>query len=103
MRAGGTSNRLILALAVPATAALAADPLLSLLDTALVGRLGPTPLAALGIDAAVFTTGFWVLVFLTWATTAARLRGGGARGRGRGRRVAGPVAPPMPPGGSAAR
>ena len=79
MRASGTSNRQILALAVPATAALAADPLLSLVDTALVGRLGPTPLAALGIDAAVFTTVFWVFNFLTWGTTAevARLRGAG--------------------------
>ncbi len=77
MRASGTSNRQILALAVPATAALAADPLLSLVDTALVGRLGPTPLAALGIDAAVFTTVFWVFNVLTWGTTAARLRGAG--------------------------
>ena len=60
-------------------AALAADPLLSLVDTALVGRLGAVPLAALGINAAVFTAVFWVFNFLTYATTAevAALRGAG--------------------------
>jgi Na+-driven multidrug efflux pump len=34
------SHREVLALALPAMGALAADPLLSLVDTALVGRLG---------------------------------------------------------------
>lgn len=60
-------------------AALAADPLLSLVDTALVGRLGPVPLAALGIDVALFTTVFFAFNFLTYGTTAAvaRLRGAG--------------------------
>jgi putative MATE family efflux protein len=74
-----TSHRDIVALALPATAALAADPLLSLVDTALVGRLGPAALAALGIDTAVFTTVFWIFNFLTYGTTAevARLRGAG--------------------------
>lgn len=59
--------------------ALAADPLLSLVDTALVGRLGAVPLAALGIDAALFTTLFWLFNFLTYGTTAevARLVGAG--------------------------
>lgn len=75
--AAPTSHRSILALAVPATAALASDPLLSLVDTALVGRLGAVSLAALGIDAALFTTIFWAFNFLTYGTTAAvaRLRG----------------------------
>jgi len=72
-------TREILALALPAMAALAADPLLSLVDTALVGRLGAVPLAALGINTAVFTAVFWVFNFLTYATTAevAALRGAG--------------------------
>ena len=66
-------------MALPAMAALAADPLLSLVDTALVGRLGVTQLAALGIDVAVFTTVFFGFNFLTYGTTAAvaRLRGAG--------------------------
>lgn len=72
-------DREVLALALPATAALAADPLLSLVDTALVGRLGAVPLAALGICTAVFTTIFFGFNFLTYGTTAAvaRLQGAG--------------------------
>ena len=75
----GSRDREIIGLALPAMAALAADPLLSLVDTALVGRLGPVPLAALGINVAVFTTAFLVFNFLTYGTTAevARLRGAG--------------------------
>lgn len=76
---GRASGRQIAALALPATLALAADPLLSLVDTALVGRLGTGPLAALGICSAVFTTVFFLFNFLTYGTTAeiARLRGAG--------------------------
>ena len=74
-----TSHRRILALALPATLALAADPLLSLVDTAIVGRLGTTQLAALSVSAALFTATFWLFNFLTYGTTAevARLRGAG--------------------------
>lgn len=73
------SHREIIGLAVPAMLALTADPLLSLVDTALVGRLGAVPLAALGVNTAVFTATFWVFNFLTYGTTAevARLRGAG--------------------------
>ena len=73
------TDREIVGLALPAMAALASDPLLSLVDTALVGRLGAVPLAALGINVAVFTTAFLVFNFLTYGTTAevARLRGAG--------------------------
>lgn len=74
----GPVDREILSLAVPATLALAADPLLSLVDTALVGRLGSVPLAALGIDTAVFTTVFFGFNFLTYGTTAAVARRRGA-------------------------
>ena len=72
-------DREVLRLALPAMAALAADPLLSLVDTALVGRLGTAELAALGICTAVFTTVFFAFNFLTYGTTAAvaRLRGAG--------------------------
>jgi MATE family multidrug resistance protein len=72
-------DREIVRLALPAMVALAADPLLSLVDTALVGRLGAVPLAALGVSVAVFTLAFFGFNFLTYGTTAevARLRGAG--------------------------
>ena len=71
------TDREIGRIAIPAMGALAADPLLSLVDTALVGALGRVPLAALGINLAVFTTLFVVFNFLTYGTTAevARHRG----------------------------
>ena len=59
----------ILALALPALGALAADPLVSLVDTAFVGRLGTTPLAALGINAALFNMAFFVFTFLAYGAT----------------------------------
>ena len=71
-------DREVLRLALPAMGALAADPLLSLVDTALVGRLGPAPLAALGIDVAVFSTVFFACNFLVYGTTAAVARHRGA-------------------------
>lgn len=78
MRPSGL-DREIVGLAVPAMTALAADPLLSLVDTALVGRLGAVPLAALGVSVALFTLAFFGFNFLTYGTTAevARLRGAG--------------------------
>lgn len=48
-------------LAVPAIFAGIAEPLISLADTAIVGRLGSDALGGLGIAAGVFTTLFWVL------------------------------------------
>ena len=70
-------DREIVGLALPAMAALAADPLLGLVDTALVGRLGAVPLAGLGVSVALFTLAFFGFSFLTYGTTAevARLRG----------------------------
>ncbi len=62
-------DRAILALAVPALGALAADPLYSLVDTILVGHLGPRPLGALAIGTAAFTVSFWVFSFLAFGVT----------------------------------
>jgi putative MATE family efflux protein len=62
-------DRRILILAVPALAALAADPLLSLVDTAFVVGLGAPALAALAINGAVFGFAFVVFNFLAYATT----------------------------------
>jgi putative MATE family efflux protein len=72
-------DREIRALALPALGALAADPLVSMVDTAFVGRLGVLPLAALGINASVFSLAFVIFNFLAYATTPAIAR---AVGRG---------------------
>ncbi len=79
-------DRQIFALALPALGTLAADPLVSLVDTAWVGRLGPVPLGALGVCTALFSLGFIVFNFLAYATTprVARALGVGNReGAGR--------------------
>jgi putative MATE family efflux protein len=69
----------VFALALPALGALAAEPLYILVDTAIVGHLGTTQLASLAIAATVLSTGFTMLNFLTYGTTAqvARLHGAG--------------------------
>ncbi len=63
-------DREIVALALPALGALAADPLVSLVDTAFVGRLGADELGALGVTSAVFAVAFFVFNFLAYGTTA---------------------------------
>ncbi len=72
-------DREIRRLAVPALGALAAEPLYVLVDTAIVGHLGTTELAALALAAAVLSASFTVLNFLTYGTTAhvSRLHGAG--------------------------
>ncbi len=62
-------DRDILDLAVPALAGLAADPLVSLIDTAFVGQLGRVPLGALGVNASIFSMTFVVFNFLAYGTT----------------------------------
>ncbi|WP_405284328.1 MATE family efflux transporter [Gaopeijia maritima] len=62
-------DRRIGRLAIPALGALAADPLVSMVDTAFVGRLGVTPLAALGVNASIFSLAFVVFNFLAYGTT----------------------------------
>ena len=62
-------DRDILALAVPALAGLASDPLASLVDTAFVGQLGRVPLAALGINASIFSMTFVIFNVLAYGTT----------------------------------
>ncbi len=49
--------------------ALALDPLLSVVDTAFVGRLGPAPLAGLALSAALLNFTYLALNFL-WKATA---------------------------------
>ena len=62
-------DREILRLAVPALGSLAADPLLSIVDAALIGHLGVAPLAALALAVVIFNLAFTVFNFLAYGTT----------------------------------
>lgn len=75
------SARRIFGLALPALGVLAAMPLYLLFDTAVVGRLGATALAALGAAATVQSVVTTQLTFLSYGTTArsARFYGRGDR------------------------
>ena len=55
---------------MPALGAIAAEPLYSLADTAIVGHLGRLPLDALAIAATALSMAAWLAVFLTTATTS---------------------------------
>ena len=78
-------DREIMRLAVLALPALAAEPTYLLVDTAIVGHLGTTELAALALAATMLSTVVTLCNFLAYGTTAqvARLHGAGrARARG---------------------
>lgn len=81
-------DRAIAALAIPALATLAIDPLVSIVDTAWIGRLGTAPLAALAIASAIFAAVFSVFNFVHAAITPLVA---GEVGRGN-RRTAGAIA-----------
>lgn len=72
-------DREIVGIALPALGALAAEPLYLLADTAIVGHLGTTQLAALALAATVLTSVVALCNFLAYGTTAqvARLHGAG--------------------------
>jgi putative MATE family efflux protein len=71
-------DREILRLAAPAFAALVAEPLFLLADSAIVGHLGTPQLAGLGVAGAILATGVSLCVFLAYGTTAAVARRLGA-------------------------
>ena len=77
-------SRRVLALAVPAFAALLAHPLMLMADTWIVGRLGTLPLAGLGIGSGLLLTVVGLSIFLAYGSTAvvARHVGAGRRERG---------------------
>lgn len=83
MRLRSPYDREIVALALPALGALAAEPLYLLADTAMVGHLGTEQLAALAIAATLLTGAFTLFNFLTYGTTAqvARLSGAAEHGQ----------------------
>jgi putative MATE family efflux protein len=71
-------RREILRLAVPAFLALVAEPLFLLADSAIVGHLGTTSLAGLGVASAVLLTAVNIFVFLAYGTTSVVARRLGA-------------------------
>jgi putative MATE family efflux protein len=81
-------DREILALAIPALGALAAEPLYVLADTAIVGHLGRPQIAALGLAGIVLTGAFTIFNFLTYGTTAVVARASGAGQHERAARLA---------------
>jgi putative MATE family efflux protein len=74
-------DREIARLAVPAFAALVSEPLFLLADAAIVGHLGTSQLAALGLAGVVVQTAIGLFVFLAYGTTStvARQLGAGDR------------------------
>jgi putative MATE family efflux protein len=70
-------DRQILRFAIPALGALAAEPLYILVDTAVVGHLGRSQLAALGLAATVLSV-LGMFNFLQYGTTAQVARATGA-------------------------
>lgn len=77
----GATAATILGLALPALGALAAEPLYLLVDTAIVGHLGSTPLAGLAVAGTVLAALLGLATFLEYGTTGAvaRLAGAGRR------------------------
>ncbi len=71
-------RREILRLAIPAFLALVAEPLFLLADSAIIGYLGTTSLAGLGVATAVLLTAVGVFVFLAYGSTAIVARRAGA-------------------------
>jgi putative MATE family efflux protein len=78
-----TTTRTLLVLTASAFVVLAAEPTFVLVDTAVVGHLGPTPLGALGIGGTLLSLVTIVGGFLEYGTTAraARWFGAGQRHR----------------------
>jgi len=73
--------RRVAVLALPALVVLAAEPLYVLVDTAVVGHLGPVPLAALAIGGGILSVAAWLGTVLAYGTTSrsARRYGSGDR------------------------
>ena len=71
-------SRQILRLAVPAFLTLVAEPLFLLADSAIIGHLGTSELAGLGIASTILLTAVGLFVFLAYSTTATVSRHVGA-------------------------
>jgi putative MATE family efflux protein len=75
------SLRKVAGLALPALVVLAAEPLYVLVDTAVVGHLGRTPLASLAIGGNVLSVAAWLGAVLAYGTTGRSARRFGAGDR----------------------
>ncbi|WP_115728230.1 MATE family efflux transporter [Actinomyces culturomici] len=73
--------REILALAIPALGALVAEPLFTLIDSAMVGHLGTAQLAGLSLASQILQTAVVLFVFLAYSTTSLTARALGAGDR----------------------
>jgi len=73
-----SQRREITRLAVPAFLALVAEPLFLLADSAIIGHLGTTQLAGLGVASAALITAANIFVFLAYGTTSIVARQVGA-------------------------
>jgi putative MATE family efflux protein len=80
-------DRAIVALALPALGALAADPLYSVIDTAFVGHLGTPELGAVAVGTTVFNASFWIFSFLAYGLTPRVARAFGAGDMARASRL----------------
>ena len=69
LRLHSPHDRQIITLAIPALGSLVAEPLLALVDTAFMGRVGTDALGSLGVAGAVFGVAFFVFNFLEYGTT----------------------------------
>lgn len=72
------SGREITQLALPALAALLAEPVFLLIDTAIIGHLGLAQLAGVGVAATIISTAVGLTIFLAYSATAQVARGFGA-------------------------
>jgi putative MATE family efflux protein len=79
--AARAAGRRIAGLALPALVVLAAEPLYVLVDTAVVGHLGPVPLAALAVGGTVLTLIVWLGTVMAYGTTGRSARRYGAGDR----------------------
>lgn len=72
-------HRTILAMTIPVTISLLAEPISGMVDTAFISRLGSSPLAALGVGTTALTTIFWAFNFLGISTQTEVAKALGAR------------------------
>jgi hypothetical protein len=62
-------DREIFALAIPAMLSVLLDPVMGIVDTAIVGRLGTEPLAAVGMSTVIYNFSNFIWNFLLYTTT----------------------------------
>ena len=79
--AAPATARRIAQLALPALVVLAAEPLYVLVDTAVVGHLGPVPLAAVAVGGTVMSLAVWFGTLMAYGTTGRSARRFGAGDR----------------------